>query len=188
VNTKKPNSIVASIPNYLTLFRIGVVPFLLVLYPLDIRGVRLFCALLFALAALTDWLDGYIARTYKAESRLGAMLDPLADKMLTASALLLLAYSRNMWVWMAGVFLCRDVAISGARLIAARQGFSIPVDLIGKFKTLFLDIALTCLLVNEALFGWPFREVGMGCAWIAFFCSITSAWQYFKLFWEKVEL
>jgi CDP-diacylglycerol---glycerol-3-phosphate 3-phosphatidyltransferase len=177
-----------SLPNHLTLFRICVVPVLFVLYPIDIFAVKFFCGVLFAVASITDWLDGYIARKYKMESKLGEILDPLADKMLTGGALILVAAENNLWVIVAGMLLCREIAISGVRLIACQHDFFVPVHISGKLKTVFLDIALTCLLVNEPVFGWPFRPVGMICIWLSLFFSYFSFYFYFKDFWKKMEL
>lgn len=173
------------LPNQLTLFRIAVIPVLLFLYPLDFRSLRLFCALLLAFAAMTDWLDGFIARRYQAESKTGALLDPIADKMLTCAALILITRSGALWAWMSGLLLCREVGMSGLRLVAQEKGFDIKVSYLGKWKTLTLDVALVCLLVNEQLFDWPFREVGMISIWSALILSYTSAWWYTREFWEK---
>lgn len=177
-------------PNYLTLFRIAVVPILLVLYPLgiywEISQIKVFCALLFAIAALTDWLDGYIARKYKLESKVGALLDPIADKMLTASALVLVASAQNLWAWMAGLLLCREIAISGLRLVALQHNFEIKVHFLAKIKTICLGVALTCLMVNYPLFGWPFEEVGMISIWLALVLSLISIWIYVKKLMDEI--
>lgn len=170
------------LPNQLSLFRIAVVPLILVLYPLEIHSIRLVSAVLFALAAFSDWLDGYIARKFFVESKLGALLDPLADKMLTGTALILLASSHALWPWMAGLLLARELGMSGLRLVALEQGITIKVSTYGKFKTLVLDLALFCLMVDYPLFGWPFHEVGMISIWIALGLSLFSAWLYAKEF------
>ena len=183
--TDSPPNWIRDLPNQLTLFRVAVVPLLLVLYPLNFSSLNLFCAVLFTLAAITDWLDGFIARKFAVESRLGAILDPVADKMLTASALVLVAHSGAIWAWMAGILLCREIAISGIRLVAQQQGITIKVSSLGKWKPLFLEIALVCLLVNTQLFGWPFREVGMLSIWAALFFSLYSAYLYVTGFWKE---
>lgn len=175
------------LPNQLTLIRIAVVPILLILYPLGIESIKLFCAALFMLAAMTDWLDGFLARKFKAESKLGALLDPIADKMLTCTALLLIASSHAIWAWLAGTLLCREIAMSGIRLVASQQGITINVSLLAKFKTLFLDVALVCLLVNKPLFNWPFQEVGMISIWFALGCSLYSAYLYCREFWKTAK-
>lgn len=176
------------LPNQLTFFRIAVIPLILVLYPLGYRALQLFCVVLFVLAAFSDWLDGFIARRFEAESTLGVVLDPMADKMLTGAALVLVSQSGALWAWIAGVLICRELGIAGLRLIALESGIKISVGNMGKFKTLFLGVALTCLLVNEQLFGWPFREVGMVCIWLSLATSLGSAYQYFTAFWKEMSI
>lgn len=177
-----------SLPNQITFVRIGAVPVLLILYPLNVENLKIFCAFLFLLAALTDWLDGFVARRLQLESKIGALLDPIADKMITAVALILLASSNLLWNWMAGLLLCREIAMNGLRLIALEQGIDIKVSSLGKWKTFFLDVAIVCLMVDKQLFGWPFREVGMTSIWLAFFLSYYSAYLYFSSFLESSKI
>ena len=178
------------LPNYLTFFRIAVIPILLILYPLDIFALNIFCAFLFAIAALTDWLDGYIARRYQLESKIGALLDPIADKMLMASGLILVASTQHLWIltFLAGFLLCREIAISGLRLVALQHNFNLHVHFTAKIKTICLDVALTCLMVNYPLFGWPFEEVGIISIWLAFLFSIISIWIYIKKILQQLNL
>ena len=178
---------VRDLPNQLSLCRIATTPILLFLFPFPYDVSRLFCAGLFVLAAVTDALDGFIARKFKAESALGALLDPIADKLLTTSVLVLLVYSGALWPWMSGLLLCRDVAMSGVRQIASDQGVKIPVSMTGKWKTLFLDVALVCLMVDQPLMGLPFREVGMVAIWVALVLSYYSAWLYISDYWSQVK-
>lgn len=175
-----------NLPNYLTLFRIAVIPLLFLLFHFDVSKTNYLCAFLFAFAAFSDWLDGFVARRYNWETKLGALLDPAADKMLSAAAIILLASYGRMWSWVACLFLCREISISNLRLIACGQGVTIKVNIWGKLKTLVLDVALVCLFVNEPLFGWPFKEVGMVSLWVALFLSLFSALLYGRLFYKKV--
>lgn len=178
-------SFVKQLPNQLTLLRIASVPVLLVLYPLGLEGIKIFCGFLFMIAAITDWADGFIARRFQMESKLGAVLDPIADKLLTSTALLLLASQGILWVWMAGLLLGREMAINGLRLVAKDHGIDIPVSSFGKWKTCCLDVSIVCLMVDKQLFGWPFKEVGMIALWLAFGLSMYSAYIYFQSFWKK---
>tara|TARA_B100000524_G_scaffold343509_1_gene239702 strand:- start:562 stop:1131 length:570 start_codon:yes stop_codon:yes gene_type:complete len=177
-----------NLPNYLTFFRIAVNPILLLLYPFDIKGIKVFCAALFALACFTDWLDGFIARRFNLETRLGAILDPIADKILIGTAIILIVSTNHLLPWLGGGLLCREIAVSGLRLAACQQKFSIDVSYIAKIKTFILDFSLTCLLVSYSLFGWPFLEIGMISIWFAFFISYYSAWLYLKDFMSKVTI
>lgn len=183
-----PKGWVSGLPNQLTLFRIAVVPVLLILYPLNIQSLNLFCAFLFVVAAMTDWLDGYIARRFALESKLGTLLDPIADKMLTSASLVLLASTHIIWAWLAGALICREMAMSGLRLVAQQNGIAIRVNWFGKSKTLFLDVAIFCLMINRPLFDLPFIQVGWISLWCALVFSIYSAWLYTKVFLKEFEL
>jgi CDP-diacylglycerol--glycerol-3-phosphate 3-phosphatidyltransferase len=140
------------------------------------------------IAAITDWLDGFIARRYNLVTKIGAVLDPIADKMLVAAALVLLAQSGAIFGWMAGLLLCREIGISGLRLVALEKGVTISVSQWGKWKTIALDVGIVCMMVNRPLFGWPWVEVGMISMWIALALSVFSAWQYTQAFLQKTHL
>lgn len=174
----------AHLPNQLTLGRILVIPFLLVVYPLGFKSTNIICALTFALAGLTDILDGYFARLYKQESRLGALLDPVADKMLSGACLILLADSQALPALICGTLLCRDIAISGMRMMALEEGHTIKVNSLGKFKTILQDVAIFCLIIGEDMFEIPFRITGMISIWLALIVSLYSAYLYFEEFLE----
>lgn len=176
------------LPNQLTLFRIAVIPLLLALFPWGLESLNIFCAALFAIAALTDFADGFIARQFKMESKLGTLIDPIADKLLTTAGLVLLTGSNLVWSWLAGILLCREIALSGLRLVAQQQGLSIPVNWLGKGKTFFLDLAIPCLMVKKPLFGLPFWEVGMISLWISLVLSLVSAWVYIKGFLKQADI
>ncbi len=166
------------LPNQLTLARLAVVPFLLCAYPLDYQPLKIFCAFVFLAAVLTDALDGWLARKRQTTSALGALLDPLADKALIAAALVLLANENSLWTWMIGLFLVRDIVISGVRMVALEQGFSIEVSVFGKLKTIAQGTMIFCLMINEPLWGWPFREVGWITSWISLALCLYSGWKY----------
>ena len=118
---------------------------------------------------------------------LGRLLDPIADKMLSSSALLLTAASGALWPWLAGLLLCRDIGVSGLRHIASQEGITIHVHKLGKIKTLAYDVALTCYLVNSPLWGLPFKEVGIIAIIITTVTSFYSAWLYFRDFFRKTK-
>ena len=178
---------IKDLPNQLTLFRIAVVPILLVLFPLGFDALTLFCAFLFAIASITDGLDGIIARQFDSVTKLGVILDPIADKMLTAAGLILLAHDHRIPAWMAGVLLCRELAVSGLRHMAAMHNIEIQVSGIAKWKTFTLDVAITCMMVNRPMFGWPWVEVGMLSLWISLIISVYSAWEYGDKFWKRAN-
>jgi len=174
----------AHLPNQLTLARILAIPLLLFIYPLQFPSTNIICAIIFALAGITDILDGYFARRYKQESRIGALLDPVADKMLSGACLILLADSQALPAWICGFLLCRDIAVTGMRMIALEDGFSIAVSPFGKVKTIFQDIAIFCLMIGQDLFDIPFRVSGMISIWLALAVSLYSGYLYFEEFLE----
>jgi CDP-diacylglycerol---glycerol-3-phosphate 3-phosphatidyltransferase len=172
------------LPNQLTLGRILVIPLLLLVYPIDFKATKVICALIFALAGITDILDGYFARLYKQESRLGALLDPIADKMLSGACLILLADSQALPAILCGTLLCRDIAVSGMRMMALEEGHTIKVNSLGKFKTILQDVAIFCLMIGEDMFDIPFRITGMVSIWLALIVSLYSGYLYFEEFLE----
>ncbi len=179
---------IRNLPNKLTLARIAAIPLLLIVYPLSPKKLNVFCAFVFAFAAFTDWLDGYLARKYQNVTPLGKLLDPIADKMLMAASLVLLASADVIWALFAGLLIARDIAINGIRLMAFEQGFTIEVSDFGKWKTTILSFAVFCLFINERLWKLPFREAGWVALWIGLGLSLYSAWMYGRAFLQKAKL
>lgn len=170
------------LPNQLTLARMFAIPFLLFVYPFGFPFTNVLCALVFAAAGVTDILDGYLARKYGQETKMGALLDPVADKMLSGACLILLADSQALPAWICGFLLCREIAVSGMRLIAAESGHTIKVSAFGKLKTIVQDVAIFCLLMGSDYFEIPFRVTGMICVWAALIVSLYSGYLYFEEF------
>ncbi len=183
---KQPSSWLKRVPNQLTLVRIGAIPILLLIYPLS-KSLGPLCGIIFALAALTDMLDGWVARRYGHVTPMGALLDPIADKMLIAAALLLLVSSDAVPVFLAGILICRDIGINGLRMLALEQRIALEVRDAGKWKTIFQSIGIFCLFFYKPLFGIRFREIGMLCIWAAVLFSLYSAWAYTQSYWEKFK-
>lgn len=171
-------------PNKLTLARMAVIPLLLILYPLS-KKLWLFCAVLFAFAAATDYLDGWIARRYSNVTPLGALLDPIADKMLVAACLVLLSSSGVVPAFLTGLLICRDAGVSGLRLLAMEQSFKIEVSDFGKWKTALLSLAIFSLIAYEPLLGLPLREIGMVTMWLSLILSLYSAWLYGRAYLQE---
>ena len=92
-----------------------------------------------------------------------------------------------MYAWVAALFILRELGISGVRHLAAQKNIEIKVSNFGKWKTFILDVALTCLMVNKSLFGWPWVEVGAICLWTSLAISLYSAWEYSSEFWKKAN-
>jgi CDP-diacylglycerol--glycerol-3-phosphate 3-phosphatidyltransferase len=182
-----PRQWLKSLPNRLTLGRIAATPVLLLLYPLDFFALNVICALIFVAAAITDWLDGYLARKYESVTPLGALLDPIADKLLVAAALVVLAAAGVVPAFVAGLMICRDIGVSGLRLMALERRITLEVSEFGKWKTGLQDVAIVCLMINRPVWDLPLRTIGMMSMWIALGLSLYSAYAYGKAFWEKTK-
>jgi CDP-diacylglycerol--glycerol-3-phosphate 3-phosphatidyltransferase len=116
---------------------------------------------------------------------MGALLDPIADKLLVASALILICYSKNLIPLLAGLLIGRDIWVSGIRLVAMEYRVSIPVSQLGKLKTFFENVGIFMLLTKATEIGtFPMRTVGMLAIWIALGLALVSGYQYTKLFFD----
>lgn len=146
--------------------------------PLAPNITDIIAASVFSLAALTDFFDGWVARKFRIETMLGKLLDPLADKLLVVSALIILVEKHRMEGWVAVILIVRDLGINAIRLAAIDEGIHIPSGFIGKTKTTFLDIGIIGLIVYGTLWGIPFHYVGHIFVLLALLASIISASQY----------
>lgn len=162
--------------------RIVSVPVLLVIYPMNTGFTDYLCAMIFLVAAITDFFDGYLARKYDSITRLGMLLDPIADKMLSGACMIILAYSQHLSAWMAGVLLCRDIGITGLRLVALEQGIRINVSQLGKWKTFFQDIGIFGLMLNHDAFGLPWLVTASIAMWLTLGVSLYSGFLYVREF------
>ena len=142
-----------NLPNKLTLIRIAMIPiFAIFFFITAIPYNYLISAIIFVLAAATDFLDGYIARKYNLVTNLGKFLDPIADKVLVSTALIIMLTNSLILPWYASIavaiILMRELIISGFRMIAASRGLVLSADMVGKVKTVFQDVAVVVLLVG----------------------------------------
>lgn len=175
------------LPNQLTFARVAVAPVVLLLYPLDIKFFTVTCGFLCVFAAATDYFDGLLARQYGLVTKLGATLDPIADKVLSATGLILLAGMDRLPILLAGLILCRDIAISGIRELAAKEKILLDVNYFGKWKTVFQSVGICLLLLHYPLFGLPLRTLGMISVWIALLFSYYSAYVYILTYWQAIN-
>lgn len=140
-----------NIPNYLTFLRIGLIPVFVLLFYLPFSWSHFATALVFALAAITDWLDGYLARKWQQTSSLGTFLDPVADKLIVAVALVLIVGEQSFPLVSlpAAVIVGREIVVSALREWMAELGkrTSVAVSIIGKFKTITQMVSIVCLLL-----------------------------------------
>ena len=135
-----------NIPNVLTLARILLVPVLVVALLVETPNGSLIAAVVFALAAFTDGLDGYIARSRDSVTSFGRVMDPIADKLLIVAALVSLVSLDRVAAWVAMVIIARELAVSGLRTVAAQDGVVIPASLLGKVKTIVQVAAVMALI------------------------------------------
>jgi CDP-diacylglycerol--glycerol-3-phosphate 3-phosphatidyltransferase len=167
-----------NLPNFLTLLRIGLIPLFVVIYS-DPTPLRSFIATVaFLLAAFTDFLDGYLARKRGEITQFGKLMDPIADKLLVISALLLLVYFQRIPVWMVIILVGREMAVTGLRAVASLEGIIIPADRWGKYK-MGAQITALALLLWNLTFPFDFQSWGILVLWIALLLSLFSGVQYF---------
>ncbi|OIR07915.1 CDP-diacylglycerol--glycerol-3-phosphate 3-phosphatidyltransferase [mine drainage metagenome] len=175
---------VTSLPNLLTLSRIVVIPLLVgTFYLVGPLWHWVACAL-FALAAVTDYFDGYLARRQNIVSSFGRFLDPIADKLLVAAVLLMLTGFDRLGQWSvlpALVILLREILVSGLREYLAELRVGLPVSRLAKWKTAIQMAALTALLVGDAAPPWlPTQSVGVLCLWLAAVLTLITGWDYLR--------
>ena len=172
-------------PNMLSLLRILLVPFFVALLIRPTELGNIIAAIIFVVASLTDWLDGYLARAFKAESIIGKMMDTIADKVLVMAALVMLSAGPDPRVppWMTVAFLARELIITGLRSLASLKGMTISPSNIAKHKTGWQLVAIIFLLINGTYSALgvtiDFSMVGTVLIWIALMLSVVSAIKYF---------
>lgn len=180
---------VTSLPNLLTLSRIAAIPALVALAWPRTPATDLAACILFTVAALTDWLDGHLARARGETSRLGRMLDPIADKLLVGCALMLLAGLGHLSSWgllPAIVIMLREILVSGLREFLAELAVGLPVTRLAKWKTGCQMVALGALLAGDgaaALLGLPWLPValaGEALLWLAAALTLLTGWDYLR--------
>ena len=176
-----------NLPNTLTIGRIFLVPIVVVvLLTVQIQTWALLGASLFLAAAMTDLLDGYLARRRKQVTTLGRLLDPIADKLLISSALISLVQLRIAPAWMVVIIIGREFAVSGLRSIAAHEGFSINVSKLGKGKMVTQVAAVVGLILGFRYGGWV-KQTATVLLWAVVFFALISMVQYFREFWSKLD-
>ena len=166
-----------NLPNRLTVLRVCMVPVFVVFMLWNGLGssAKYVAAVIFILASMTDWLDGYLARKNNLVTDFGKFMDPLADKLLVCSALICLVDLKQLPAWMVIVIISREFIISGFRLVASDNGVVIAASYWGKFKTTFQMLMIIVLLLN---FGGVFVLIGQILTWIALILTVVSLVDY----------
>jgi CDP-diacylglycerol--glycerol-3-phosphate 3-phosphatidyltransferase len=172
-----------NVPNVLTVLRILLVPVLVVALTTETKNGDTIAAIVFALAAITDGLDGYIARSRKSITTFGKVMDPIADKMLIAAALIALVSLERLAAWVAMVIIAREFAVSSLRVAAAAEGAIIPASILGKIKTVIQVVTVMALIVaNDPHAAWVEVLVGL-----MVFSTVVSGVDYFLNVRREIE-
>jgi CDP-diacylglycerol--glycerol-3-phosphate 3-phosphatidyltransferase len=177
-----------NLPNSLTLTRIFLVPLLVVVLLTKFEGhtilgvgKELVGAAIFAIASITDWLDGFVARRRKQVTPFGQVIDPLADKLLTSAAFISLVQTGAAPAWMVAVIIGREFAVTALRSVFYSRGVSIPASRIGKLKMVVQVVAILALILGDR--HWSgFVVIGHAALWIVVGAALVSASDYFRRF------
>ena len=175
-----------NLPNTLTISRILLVPLLVAVLLTRTERWELIGGAIFAVAALTDVLDGYLARRRREITTLGVMLDPVADKILISSAFISLVQLGLAPAWMVVVIVGREFAVTGLRMVAISQSIQIPASILGKGKMATQVVAILLLILGEKFLG-PVVVVGRVALWITTLLALLSGVDYFLKFYRRVD-
>ncbi len=177
-----------SLPNQLTIGRILAVPVICLFLIPGWDWLRWLALLLYIAAAITDWLDGFLARRMKLNSALGKMLDPIADKLLVGGLLVTMAFTRDLGAWdliPAIAILMREIFVAGLREFLGNQSVSVPVTMLAKWKTTVQLVALALLIAAPMLIGLVF--IAHFVLWIAALLTVWTGWEYLRSAWPYLS-
>ncbi len=172
------------LPMALTFSRIVVAPVLITIMMTNWYWAGWVCAVIFVFASITDWLDGLMARKLNAQSVMGQLMDPIADKILVLAAIVMLLAMGRVDPFMVFLFLGRDIFIGGIRAVAAAKNQIIAAKPFGKWKTVFQMIAIPCLLINEPIFGLPIPQLAYYLLWLSVVLSMISGVEYTRAYYR----
>jgi len=179
-----------NLPNILSLLRIALIPVLMVIFFLPYASAPVWATIVFSIAAITDWLDGYIARKWQQTSPFGAFIDPVADKLIVTVALLLILYKTPTWYILIPVIIIvgREIAISALREWMAELGQrnAIKVSNLAKLKTSFQMVSIGCLIFYNSLYGLPIFKIGIALLYVAAGLTLMSMVNYMKAAWPML--
>lgn len=177
-----------NLPNFITLFRILLIPVFIILFINPTEDRSLSAAVIFVVAAMTDLLDGYVARRTGQVTRLGKLLDPIADKLLVLSALILLVNVDRVSALVAILLIAREVAVTGIRAIAAGEGMIISAETTGKYKMALQVVAITMLILEgtEVSEWGNLHLAGIVTLYLSLVLGYVSGGQYILSFWKQV--
>lgn len=171
-----------NLPTFLTLSRVILIPvfiFTVVKHPL-------FGAIIFGVASITDFLDGYVARRLNKITKFGIIFDPIADKFLIVAALFVLVDMGRLPSWIAIIITVREFLVTGLRVVALSKDIIISAEIGGKLKTTTQIAAILCLILGNSVFNINFYGAGMVLIWISLILAVVSGIQYTVSFWRKL--
>jgi len=171
-----------NLPTLLTLSRVVLIPvfiFTVVKHPL-------FGAIVFGIASITDFLDGYVARRLNKITKFGIIFDPIADKFLIVAALFVLVDMERLPSWIAIIITVREFLVTGLRVVALSKNIVISAEIGGKLKTTTQIAAILCLILGDSVFSINLYGAGMVLIWISLVLAVVSGIQYTVSFWRKL--
>ncbi|MBI5641268.1 MAG: CDP-diacylglycerol--glycerol-3-phosphate 3-phosphatidyltransferase [Nitrospirae bacterium] len=171
-----------NLPTILTLSRIVLIPFFI----LSVYRHPLLGAFVFGIASLTDFLDGYLARRSGQITKFGIIMDPIADKFLVISALIVLVDMERLSAWIAIILIVRDFLITGLRVVALSRDIVMPAEIGGKLKTAAQITSILCLILMGNVVGIDLYDIGLFFIWIALVLSVLSGIKYTVSFWRNL--
>ena len=180
------NKEIFNLPNCITMVRIAVMPVLFFLVLSPGRIFSLIIAILFIAASVTDILDGYVARRYNIVTKMGKLLDPIADKLLISTAMIMMIPIGRIPAWIVVIIIMRDIFVDGLRSIASSEGLIIQARTLGKQKTLCQIIAVSALLIHYPIFWIDAHVVGTVVLYIALILTVWSGADYFRQFHRDI--
>ena len=186
MTASKDENEVFNLPNTITLLRLAVIPVLFLLLLNPGRILSMVIAVLFIIAAITDLIDGYVARKYNIVTTMGKFLDPVADKLVVTTAMIMMIPIGRIPAWIVAVIIMRDLLVDGLRSIASAEGLVIDASRLGKQKTLCQIVAVSALLIHyDTVFGLDAHAVGIVVLYLALALTMWSGSDYFIKFYKK---
>lgn len=178
-----------NLPNLLTFSRLLLIPIFVLLFSQPTSGRSMAAAVVFGIAAITDLLDGYLARRRSEVTRLGRLLDPIADKLLVLSGLILLVEFHRVSAVVAILMIAREVAVTGIRAISAAEGIVLSAETTGKYKMTAQVLAILFLIVADSVDAeWNFYAIGNVLLYSALMLGLISGAKYLVTFWRQISL
>jgi len=175
-----------TISNQLTVSRVFVIPILVVVFYIPGFWGYILATACFMLASITDWFDGYLARKWNETTEFGRFLDPVADKLLVVTALVLLVEAQRVPALLAVVIIGREIMISALREWLAQRATVVHVSVLAKWKTAFQMLAVVALLLHIQVWGMDMHAIGIVLLCIAALLTLWSAYEYLKVGWKEI--